>query len=149
MSIARRVLLVEGKDDLHVLASLFKYRHIPEVFKLSDMGGIDRLLEALPVQLKASAIERVGLVIDADLNIAARWNSVRTILRTAGYLEVADSPHEGGIILRQADLPDVGVWLMPNNSMPGMVEDFATCLIPVDDPLSLRVDRVLDEIPIC
>jgi hypothetical protein len=147
MTVFKRVLLVEGKDDLHILASLFKHHDVPEVFTLSDMDGIERLLDALPVQLKASAIERVGVVVDADVDIAARWNAIRGILASAGYLNVTGIPEEGGTILRQAEMPDVVVWLMPNNRVPGMVEDFAAFLIPEDDRLSDRAFRVIDEIP--
>jgi uncharacterized protein DUF3226 len=79
------VLLVEGMDDLHVIASLLQSHAFPEVFEIAPKDGIERLLQVLPVQLKASGITSVGAVIDADFDIEARWNSVRHVLGTAGY----------------------------------------------------------------
>jgi hypothetical protein len=139
--------MVEGIDDFHVLASLFKHHNVPEVFKLSEFGGLGRVIETLPVQLKATGIERVGIVVDADLDVESRWNSIRNVLIGAGFQNVPSAPNEEGTILRQTELPSVGIWLMPNNRVPGLVEDFAACLIPDGDALSLRALQVIDNIP--
>jgi hypothetical protein len=148
MIVAKRVLLVEGNDDFHVLASLFKHHNIPEAFRLNETGGIDRLLETFPVQLKATAIERVGIVVDADLSIADRWRAIQGILRSAGFTHVPNTPDEQGTIITQANKPDVGVWLMPDNRLPGLVEDFAACFIPQSDRLSQLALQAIDAIPI-
>jgi hypothetical protein len=147
MIVAKRVLLVEGNDDFHVLASLFKHHNIPDTFRLNETGGIDRLLETFPVQLKATAIERVGIVVDADLSIADRWRAIQAILHSAGFANVPDAPDEQGTIITQANKPDVGVWLMPDNRLPGLVEDFATYLIPQNDRLSQLALQAIDAIP--
>lgn len=147
MTITSRVLLVEGNDDLHVCASLFKRNEIPETFTLHDVGGVDRLLEMLPVQLKASGIERVGMVVDADLDATARWNRIRSVLISAGFSNIATTPNANGTVLEHTDMPRVGIWLMPDNRLPGMVEDFAAYLIPQNDLLSARANRVINEIP--
>jgi hypothetical protein len=140
--------LVEGNDDFHVLASLFKHHNIPECFRLNETGGIDRLLETFPVQLKATAIERVGIVVDADLSIADRWRAIQLILRSAGFTSVPNAPDEEGTIITEANKPDVGIWLMPDNRLPGLVEDFAACLIPQNDRLSRLAHQAIDAIPI-
>jgi hypothetical protein len=148
MIVAKRVLLVEGNDDFHVLASLFKHHGVPDAFRLNETGGIDRLLETLPVQLKATAVERVGIVVDADLNIANRWRAIRQILLTAGFSEIPDAPNERGTIIMELSKPKVGIWIMPNNRLPGLVEDFAAFLIPQDDHLSELAHQAIDAIPI-
>lgn len=148
MIVAKRVLLVEGNDDFHVLASLFKHHKIPESFRLNETGGIDRLLETLPVQLKATAIERVGIVVDADFSIADRWRAIQRILSSAGFTDIPNAPDEQGTIITEANRPGVGIWIMPNNRLPGLVEDFAACLIPENDPLSQLAHRAIDSIPI-
>jgi hypothetical protein len=148
MIVAKRVLLVEGNDDFHVLAGLFKHHNIPESFRLNETGGIDRLLETFPVQLKATAIERVGIVVDADLSIADRWRAIQLILRSAGFTSVPNAPDEEGTIITEANKPDVGIWLMPDNRLPGLVEDFAACLIPQNDRLSRLAHQAIDAIPI-
>jgi hypothetical protein len=148
MIVAKRVLLVEGNDDFHVLSSLFKHHNIPDAFRLNETGGIDRLLETFPVQLKATAIERVGIVVDADLSIADRWRAIQGILRSAGFAHVPNTPDEQGTIITQSNKPDVGIWLMPDNRLPGLVEDFAACLIPLDDRLSQLALQAIDAIPV-
>jgi hypothetical protein len=148
MIVAKRVLLVEGNDDFHVLASLFKHHNVPDTFRLNETGGIDRLLETFPVQLKATAVERVGIVVDADLSIANRWRAIRQILSSAGFSDVPNTPHEQGTIIVEAGKPRVGVWIMPDNRLPGLVEDFAAFLIPQDDRLSELARQAIDTIPI-
>jgi hypothetical protein len=98
--------------------------------------------------LKATAIERVGIVVDADLSIADRWRAIQGILRSAGFAHVPNAPDEQGTIITQSNKPDVGIWLMPDNRLPGLVEDFAACLIPLDDRLSQLALQAIDAIPV-
>lgn len=70
------VLLVEGNDDLHVIASLLKNHDFPETFKIIPKDGINNILTTFPVQLKASGIARIGVVIDADVDVDARWMAI-------------------------------------------------------------------------
>jgi hypothetical protein len=128
------ILLVKGIDDLHVVSSLLAARGFPDAFKISAKGGVDRVLDTLPVQIKATGTERVGIVIDADVNISGRWGAVRAILERAGYDPPRDPPADG-LVLSQGGLPRVAVWIMPDNQVPGMLEHFIECLIPKDDIL--------------
>jgi hypothetical protein len=41
----------------------------------------------------------------------------------------------------------VGIWLMPDNQFPGMLEDFVSFLIPQSDALWQKVDNCLNQIP--
>ena len=66
-------LLVEGNDDQHVIWGLLARHNFPQVFDVEEKGGVENLLRVLPVQLKASGIVAVGAVLDADINLAARW----------------------------------------------------------------------------
>lgn len=63
---------------------------------------------------------RPGIVLDADTDIAARWQSLRQKLLTAGYSAVPLHPDPAGTILRQEGSPTVGIWLMPDTTIPGM-----------------------------
>ncbi len=59
----KRVLLVEGQDDQHVLWALFKAHSVPESFGVTRPkgdGGIDELFDTIPIHLKASELERLG-----------------------------------------------------------------------------------------
>ena len=49
----------------------------------------------------------------------------------------ADPDPSGTIIEGNSDVgrPRVGVWLMPDNTLPGELEDFVARMIPEDDPV--------------
>jgi len=75
---SRLQLLVEGLDDAHSVIHLMS-RHgydwddvktnRPYVHAL---GNDHELLEAFPLAVKASQYARIGVVIDADMNLAGR-----------------------------------------------------------------------------
>jgi hypothetical protein len=129
----RKTLLVEGIDDEHVLKHICGNRglHLDEV---KSHGGVDELLSGFAVSLKL--IEEgdvLGLVVDADADLASRWQSVRQTLLRSGYPEVPPMPHPDGTILAAPFgtlLPRVGVWLMPDNATTGILEDFLQLLVP-------------------
>jgi hypothetical protein len=141
------VLLVEGNDDQHVVWGLLEHFKIPEVFDVREKGGIEALLKILPVQLKASEIQRVGIVIDADVELSRSWNKVRNILQAASFQTVPELPILGGTILKEPGLPHVGVWIMPDNKLPGMLEDFVRLLIPDEDGILPHVEASIAAIP--
>jgi len=144
---AKRILLVEGKDDQHAVYALLKRYQFPDdVFDTIAKDGITVLLESLSVQLKQSGLEVLGILVDADSDLNARWQSLRGILTQAGY-SLPQMPDLGGTILREVDRPSIGIWLMPDNQLPGMLEDFAARLISPADPLWPRAQSVVDQIP--
>ncbi len=151
---AHSQLVVEGKDDQHVVWGLCEAHYVPEVFAVkiastqedSVDGGIDELLRGLPVRLKAPGLQNLGIVVDADTNVTARWQALLSRLSDAGYTDLPVDPAVGGTIIEQEDKPKVGIWLMPNNNQTGMIEDFATYLIPEGDALISVANRALDEI---
>src|SRR5713101_7382204 len=96
---ARKILLVEGADDEHVLKHLCGQRGVQKLDEITPLGSVERLLEDFPVRLKESDVEALGVVIDADTDIAARWQSLRDRLRKAGYQGVPDDPNSAGTIL--------------------------------------------------
>jgi len=135
---AERYLLVEGKDDEHVFYHLLKHHQIPECFEIKNKEGIDNLLDTLPTELKRSNLERLGIVVDANTDVAVRWTNLRSILASAGHGDVPANPDPSGtiVVLEQPERTlTVGIWFMPNNTLPGMLEDFVAFLVPPDDPL--------------
>ena len=130
-------LLVEGSDDRHVLYALLKHYQVPEVFEVVQLDGIDRLLESIPVRLKLKDLPRMGVVMDADLDLSTRWGAVLAILRRAGYDPLPAEPAPEGTIIPPPNdrLPLFGIWLMPDNRLPGILEDFVRFLVPPDDAL--------------
>lgn len=141
------VLLVEGKDDLHVICNLLKHYNVPQTFGVLEKGGFDSIIGLLPVQLKASGIECLGIVVDADSDLPARWRKLGSILRKAGYASIPPEPATNGAIFSAPDLPRVGAWVMPDNEIRGMLEDFVALLVPEGDCLLSLANKALDSIP--
>jgi hypothetical protein len=141
-------LWVEGKDDQHVVLSLLEHHQVPEVFKVIDRKGVENLLDALRVQLaQGSDVARIGIVVDADMDVEARWAAIRNVLLRSGYQTIPEHPEPGGTILREAERPVFGAWLMPENTAPGMLEDFTAALVPQGDFLWRHAGEVIDGIP--
>ena len=147
-----KILLVEGTDDEHVLKHICGNRGVPQLDAVKPHGGVDQLLDSFPVRLKASGEgDIVGLVIDADTDLNARWLSLRDRLIQVGYASVPVNPAPDGTILAPpADrlLPRVGIWIMPNNQTKGILEDFLRFLVPSDSRLFEHVKSTVESIPV-
>ena len=141
------ILLVEGNDDKHVVMSLFTHHDVKSNFEIIDKKGIDELLRTLPTQLKGSELQRLGIMVDADEDIAGRWQSLTDILRKAGYTVPPESPETAGTILQHDGKPTVGIWLMPDNQASGMIEDFIRILVPPNDVLIDYARHCVDGLP--
>lgn len=138
------LLVVEGPDDFHAFTHFFDAHKIRGRCRLEETGGNDgsgegggyeRLLGSIDTRVDESELERIGFVVDADENVASRWASLRDTLRSAGYSNAPESPNPAGTIIIQPGRTTVGLWLMPDNKIPGALEDFAKLLIPVGDVL--------------
>lgn len=149
--VGRKLLLVEGKDDEHVLRHLCEIRNVGRVDEIKSHGGVEELLESIRVRLRASEEgDIVGVVIDADTDLTARWQSLWDRLIDAGYQGVRENPASEGTVLEPpADklLPRVGIWIMPDNQTPGILEDFLSFLLPPDSRLYAHAQASVDSIP--
>ena len=146
----KKILLVEGSDDEHVLKHICGERGVGQLDEVKPQGDVLRLLENFPVRLKESDVEALGVVIDADTDLAARWQSLHDRLTKAGYQNVPASPAPAGTILAPpADglLPRVGVWIMPDNQTKGILEDFLHFLVPSGSKLFGHVKSSVAAIP--
>ena len=159
----KRILLVEGKDDLHVMSNLLEAREIPDVFRVEcpgsdqdadENGGVDKLLDAIPRRLLERDIERLAVVVDAnDKGPEARWDAIRSRLEKRRYEGVPESLSSNGTVFELSLDPQTprsvrfGAWIMPDNHSTGMLEDFVIGLIREDDDMLPMVDGFLDSIP--
>lgn len=134
-----KILLVEGDDDEHVLKHICGNRGISRLDEVKPHGGATELLESLEVRLEAKEEgDVIGVVIDADTDISARWQSLRNRIIGGGYQNVPDQPDPAGTILDPPDemrLARLGVWIMPNNQTSGNLEDFLHFLVPPPNSL--------------
>ena len=80
----KRVLLVEGQDDKHVVEHVYRKRFDSKPpFRVVDKEGYRRLCDALGPELKAPGREVVGIIVDANDDVTARWAAVTDRLRGA------------------------------------------------------------------
>lgn len=166
MAFENRILFVEGVDDLHTISAICEQHKVEETFKIivpdgegkipqrnarpGEVGGIDNVLKASRLNLTAgsSAIERIGIVIDADENLGARWQKVKSILEKANFTNLPDLPESAGTIISQNFLPTFGIWIMPDNQISGMLEDFLEFLVPDKDenPIWVKAAKCSQEV---
>ena len=130
----RNILLVEGPDDEHVIRHICGNRGIPNLDDIKPHGGADELLRVISTSLALSEQgDTFGIIIDADTDLAARWQSIRDRIAASGYREVPAEPGPEGTIIPGSDedrLPRLGIWLMPDNQTGGILEDFLQFLVP-------------------
>ena len=109
---SKHVLMVEGPDDEHVVKHICDQRNLGTIEKIQPYGGKNPLIESIGVRLKESDIAVLGIILDADTDLQARWQAVSSRLSTAGYSNIPATPSpEGTVIESPADslLPKVGI----------------------------------------
>jgi hypothetical protein len=142
-------LLVEGNTDKRVIEALYKEYQISEklfTFAFPQKGGVENLIKIIPTKLKEENLETLGIVVDADEDVSARWQALINKLQAFGYQNIPKILPPTGWIDTQSELPKIGVWIMPNNNLPGMLEDFVAYLIPEEDKLKAKIQNFLQEI---
>ena len=139
-----KLLLVEGVDDKHVVEHLCR-KLVPDLaFRCQDTGGIDPLLKAISPALRPLERTALGIVMDANDDLAARWQAIGHRLRGTD-VQLPEQPAHGGTVIDGE--PRVGVWLMPDNATPGELENFVAALVPKDDPVWPLAERYIGSIP--
>lgn len=139
-----RVLLVEGQDDEYVVSRLLEQHKSALPFSILNKQTISKLLPSISLEIRAPDRQAVGILVDANDDIAARWDAVR------GQLSKADippptAPDSAGTIIDGT--PRVGIWLMPDNESSGELEDFVVRMIPDGDEVWPLSQRYIEEIP--
>lgn len=129
-------LMVEGRNDLHSIVGIMReFVNWPDVDEapvgIEDMGSVEQVLErdAISSRFKSPNVQILGLVIDANTNLAGRYAQFR---KTAMEF-FPDAPLEppiDGLVLTDADGKRLGLWIMPDNISPGYLENFLTRLVP-------------------
>ncbi|MBF0136245.1 MAG: hypothetical protein HQL65_08390 [Magnetococcales bacterium] len=126
-----KVLLVEGKNDCHVILALCKHFHIPQNFGIFQCGNDIGVIQRADALLLRADMECIGIVMDADEKTAAdfRWNQIRNGMDVSGY-PVTDNPDPTGTIWTSSERPTLGIWIMPDNRLRGRIEDFLMEMAP-------------------
>lgn len=114
--------------------------------QIRNFEGKDKLRSFLPVFRNdpdfPEIVRRIGIVRDADKCAQSAFDSVLSSLRQAGL------PQPAQLGARSGDRPDVSVFVMPDNKLPGTLEtllqDTFKCT-PIDryiDKYFTRVQRL-------
>lgn len=168
----KRLLLVEGVDDLHAVRHLVYQdgagfsvyyaddKDTPPVersdFAIQEVGGGDNLGTAISRQLQlGSDIEALGVVTDADDDCGAAWESMLNPMfaydEDRAFTQISDFDVQNGwvdeVTNAAGDPVRGGVWVMPDNISTGALEDFAAELVPDGDVLWPYAGEVIEELP--
>ena len=144
-------LIFEGPDDKNVVMNLL-YNHVhsgnrlDDVFESKDKEGVENLIQTLNEELKATDLGRLGVVLDADTDLARQWARVTRVLDEHGCREVPAAPVATGTIVETNDGKKIGIWVMPDNQNTGALEDFVGKLIGEDDNLWPKAQSDVNDI---
>lgn len=149
-----RRIVVEGKEDEHVVLSLMRQKNIPTNVNMQSINGIGNLPKAITSAILDSTIEIVGIVVDANSAPKNRWRGLCTHLRQFGYRPQAN-PSPGGMILqalgpvqqKRGTATRVGIWMMPDNNSPGEIEDFVAMMVPRNNLNWRDANKYVQSIP--
>lgn len=142
------VLLVEGQDDEHVVRHIRERHSSLPSFAILPKDNVEQLLESIEVETMVSGRQVLGILVDANTDVSARWNAVTHRLRNANLdADLPATPNSEGIIID--GVPRIGIWLMPDNKSEGELEDFVAQMIPADDPVWPLAQRYIECIPAC
>ena len=136
-----RLLIVEGKNDEHVINHIRSHCASDLDFRIENKGNIDQLIKAIGPEIKAPDRQALGILVDANGDPEARFQAICYRITEAGR----ERPTSYGQILQGP--PRIGVWMMPDNTSPGELENFIEQLIPDGDPIWPLARKYIDNIP--
>jgi hypothetical protein len=144
MAIHKNVLLVEGQDEKRTIPELIELNGIDwgsgknTIVHIKDYEGYENIIKpgSISTELKADGIEALGILLDADEYPQDRWVAIRNACRNSKAVSnIPDDLPEKGLIIEAGNGVRVGIWIMPDNKLPGMLETFLGYLLPTDNSL--------------
>jgi hypothetical protein len=166
MALQEMKLLVEGEADRDFFKACLREAGIVEQVwvgppidfsdKKYGKGNALHILPKLIEGLADGSTKRLAIIVDADypetdLGFLKTWKKISLILRNYGY-NLPDNPPKlpADFLFPHTDgLPDFGLWIMPNNSTDGLLEDFIKAsIINAEKPLLAHAIKIVDELPI-
>lgn len=147
-----KILMVEGTDDKHVVMHICGHYGICPVLKIERYRNVDEVVDAIGPRLRQAREvgDTVGILVDADESAQDRWQTIRRRILAAGYADVPEQLPAGGVIVEPPAgtiLPRAGVWIMPDNRAPGILEDFLRFMAPTNSALFQYAEASVDGIP--
>lgn len=149
---AGQLILVEGIDDMHTVANLFRSLKLTDivkrepdrlrlrwlddgsVFEIVPSGGVDSIRDFHETILALRSLDdakALALVVDADNSVENRWKSIASTLLEMGHTPPSSPASTGTILKSDTARPAcIGVWIMPDNQQAGMLETFLGMCVP-------------------
>ncbi|MEH2164236.1 MAG: DUF3226 domain-containing protein [Nostoc sp.] len=132
-------LLVEGQEDLRVIPELIEKNGIrwgdkkrEAIVSIQDCEGYENIdANLISTELQASGLTNLGVIIDADEDLPARWISIRNACLSS-IPDIPEEISETGLIHITKNGIKFGIWIMPDNQMRGMLETFLAYIIRND-----------------
>lgn len=133
----KKLLAVEGKDDVEFFEALLKDMKIGEC-EIREVGGKDQFKNKIPALVKVpgfSNVQRLGIIRDADKNPSAAFDSIVNILKKE---KLNGKSLVGPKKINQfgRGIIKIGIYLMPGKSQLGMLEDL--CLKTVENQPAMK-----------
>jgi hypothetical protein len=138
-----KVLLVEGMKEVRLIPELMEHRGVQWetgagkqrefAVTIRTAGGLVQNPDILSAELKASGLRVLGVVFDADGMTEGdpdRWKQMRGACGQLGIALPEEPQHDGVIFVKEQIR--FGVWMMPHNRAPGMLETFLIGLLQSD-----------------
>jgi hypothetical protein len=144
---SNKLLLLEGADDFHFTGHFLEAHGLDAECQLRALEGVENIKKGLRLELKPGGPDVIGIIVDADFDAGLIWKSLYNVLSTSGYANLPPLPGPEGIIVTADNLPRLGLWIMPDNRLPGMLEDFVKLLVPENDSLWNRALSSVGAIP--
>lgn len=137
-----RMLYTEGVNDKFVTISLLEqFGHTDEVY-LEHLNNDEKALKAFALKItNPNETQCVGLIIDADDDIDNRIDKIMLELKNTCGVELTSKQIKNpqGCIFNVEGLK-AGIWIMPNNTTNGRIEDFLFEKIDSSDALFNQVE---------
>ncbi len=132
-------LLVEGRREQFVIPYLIEGNGVPwgprnsPIVEIEEFNGVQNLLapDAIPLTFKAPGVTTVGVIVDADDDLVARWRAIRNRVISL-FPDVPEKWPDAPLIRKGETGQKLGVWIMPDNSTTGMLESFLQYLAPTE-----------------
>ena len=133
------MLLVEGKDEQYFIPEFMERNGVSwprneHPVEIKSAGSRAAILDRknLGSWAKTSELKKLGIIVDADSDSGACWQSLRESLSSiyGGFREIPEVLPTEGLVVSGDEGITLGVWIMPDNTSKGMLETFLTYLLP-------------------
>jgi hypothetical protein len=158
------ILLVEGTNDERFFKMLLKKNSLEKVVtacppkniggSYNGKQGVITFLPSILMQLNDGSLKKLGLVVDCDTDqdgggLQRTLSQISEKLESYNYEKTATALQTGGFVFKNTDgLPDVGVWIMPDNKNEGALEDWISQLTSSNQTaLFKHASETVDKLP--